>query len=178
MEYGAVATASYASPTCTQQIRALAAADGGAPTTVPRQRPIRHAMDCITTAESVSICFASLARTGGRYVCLEGLAEAWRTRGRAVVHTKEVMGYEGLGIRVDFGGKAGAASYSREANDALFGMIAGWTVEMQTGLDAGLIKTHPVREVPGAWQGIITGLDELRRGEVRGQKLVVRISHV
>ncbi|KAH8820159.1 hypothetical protein F5884DRAFT_763061 [Xylogone sp. PMI_703] len=184
MKYGAVDTAAYTSPTCNQTIRTLAA---GA--------PIRYALDCITSAESVSICFASIARTGGRYACLENLNDAWRTRSRQIVNTKEVMGYEGLGIRVDLdhygmeneqgtsrgdtgsnGNNGSTSTYSREANHALFTMVANWAAEMQSALDRGLIRAHPVREVPGGWEGIITGLNELRRGEVRGQKLVVRIS--
>lgn len=159
MEYGAVRTAAYTSPTCAETIRSLA---GGA--------PIRHVLDCITNAESVAICFAAMARTGGRYACLEGLDESWRTR--RAIHTKEVMGFEGLGIRIDLG----PTSYSREANQELFEICARWTTEMQSILDAGLIRTHPIREVSGQWEGIIDGLAMLQRGEVRGQKLVVRVA--
>jgi hypothetical protein len=81
------------------------------------------------------------------------------------------MGFEGFGHRVELGQNV----YSREANMELYQQGNGWTKEMQTLLDQGLIKNHPVREVQGQWQGIIEGLGMLERGEVRGQKLVVRI---
>lgn len=160
MEYGAVGTAAYTSPACVEAIKKLA--NGAA---------IRHAYDCITNAESTAACFAAMARTGGRYVCLEGLSEAARTR--RAIHTKEVMGFEGLGVRIDLG----PTSYSRAANPGLFQVCVDWTAEVQSVLDKGLIKTHPVQEVAGQWEGIIDGLAMLLRGEVRGHKLVVRVAN-
>jgi hypothetical protein len=127
-------------------------------------------MDCITSADSAAICFAAMARTGGQYACLEGLDESFQTR--RAIHTKEVMGYEGLGVRIDLG----PTSYSRDANQELFEVTTRVAGEMQVLLDADLIKTHPVRQVPGQWDGILDGLAMLQRGEVRGQKLVVRIA--
>jgi hypothetical protein len=47
---------------------------------------------------------------------------------------------------------------------------------MQKLLDAGKLKHHPVRQLDGRWDAIIEGLDMLKRGEVRGHKLVVRIA--
>ena len=81
MECGAIGTASYTSPNCLESIKSLA---GGA--------LIKHALDCITDAESVAICFGALSRVGGRYACLEDCPESWRTR-RAVI-VKAVMGFE------------------------------------------------------------------------------------
>lgn len=127
-------------------------------------------MDCITSAESTAFCFSSIARTGGRYACLEGLNPAWNTR--RSIRVKEVMGFEGLGIKIDLG----PSSYSRNANPALHEICCTRAKDIQAVLDAGLIKPHPIREVPGQWQGIIDGLAMLQRGEVRGQKLVVRVS--
>lgn len=136
----------------------------------PDSTAIHHTLDCITSPESVAICFAALSRAGGRYACLESLKDEWRTR-RAIV-TKEVMGFEGFGHRVELGQN----TYSREANMELYRRGNEWATEMQVSLDQGLIKPHPVREVKGEWDGIIEGLGMLEKGEVRGQKLVVRIA--
>ena len=159
IKYGAVGTAAYTSPTCVETIRSLA-----------DRKPIRRAIDCITSADSVAICFAAMARTGGRYACLEGLDESFPTR--RAIHTKEVMGYEGLGVRIGLG----PTSYSRDASQELFGVTTRVAGEMQALVDADLIKSHPIREVPGRWEGVVDGLAMLQRGEVRGQKLVVRIA--
>ncbi|OCL13417.1 putative zinc binding dehydrogenase [Glonium stellatum] len=159
IKYGAVGTAAYTSPTCSETIRSLVT---GA--------TLRYALDCITDAESAAICFGAMSRAGGRYACLEGFHEAWRTR--RAIKVKEVMGYEILGITVNLGDSV----YTRAASSDLFEMGKQWVREMQSLLDAGLLVTHPIREVPGQWQGIIEGLAELQNGTVRGEKLVVSLS--
>ncbi|KAI1407897.1 putative alcohol dehydrogenase [Hypoxylon sp. FL1857] len=160
--YGAVGSAAYTSPKCAEIARSL----------VPNGEPIRYALDCITTPESVAICFAAIGRAGGRYACLEGFKDEWRTR--RAVSVKEVMGFEGFGHEVMLADSA----YSREANLKLHSKGRYWASEMQVSLDRGLIKPHPVRELTGKWDGIIQGLGMLQRGEVRGQKLVVRVGLV
>ncbi|KAI1100579.1 putative alcohol dehydrogenase [Jackrogersella minutella] len=163
MEYGASQTTSYISLDCAESVRKLAAV------------PIRHAFDCITSAESAATCFAALTRTGGRYACLEGLQKNWRTR--RAVRVKEVMGYEGLGRSTQLGSEnATESTYTRKADSTLAALCARWAAEMQMLLDAGSIKHHPIREVDGQWEGIINGLMMLQKGEIRGQKLVIRIS--
>lgn len=160
IEYGAADTASYTSPTCVESVRAMA---GG--------RQIRHALDCITDAESTAICFGALGRAGGRYVCLEEFQEVWRTR--RAVRVKVVMGYEILGNRVDLGP---SSVYSREVSRMSFEIGQAWGTEMQSLLHKRLVRAHRARELTGdRWEAILEGLSMLQRGEVRGQKLVVRI---
>ncbi|CAG8974767.1 hypothetical protein HYALB_00000379 [Hymenoscyphus albidus] len=157
--YGAAYTAAYTSATCTETIKSLA-----------QGVPIRQVLDCITDIESVAICFGAMPRTGGRYACLEALPDAWKTR--RSIKTKEVMAYEGLGVRVDLGDSI----YTREANKTLFEVTTSWTIEVQRVLDAGKLRPHPIREIPGKWDGIRDGLAMLLKGEIRGEKLVVRIT--
>ncbi|KAK2758734.1 hypothetical protein FQN54_003424 [Arachnomyces sp. PD_36] len=158
MSFGAVGTAAYTSPTCVETIKSLA---GG---------PIRLALDRITNSESVATCFAAMARTGGRHACLKGVGESWRSR--RAIETKVVMGFEGLGIPIDIG----PTEYSRGVNQGLFEVAVRWAEEVQSALDAGRLKAHPVREVAGQWQGIVDGLGMIQRGEVRGGKLVVGVA--
>ncbi|KAK3357941.1 hypothetical protein B0T25DRAFT_540593 [Lasiosphaeria hispida] len=54
---------------------------------------------CIIVAESVAVCYSALARTGGRYACLEGCPGAWRTR--RAVKAKEAMGFQVLGTDME-----------------------------------------------------------------------------
>jgi hypothetical protein len=142
---------------------------------VPGGAPIHHALDCITSPESVAVCFAAMSRAGGRYACLEGLKDEWRTR--RAIRTKEVMGFEGFGHKVALG-DGDDNTYSREANPELYSRGTYWASEMQASLDKGSIKPHPVRELEGKWEGIIEGLSMLQRGEIRGQKLVIRVGAV
>ena len=146
--------------------------------TVADGPPLRHALDCITDAESASFCFKAIARTGGRYACLEELRGAWRTR--RVVKVKEVMGYEVLGRQVRLGGQGSV--YTRDINGAAVDIGRCWTGEMQSLLDRGLVEAHPVQEVQLSnpreqWtDAVIVGLQQLKEGGVRGRKLVVRVS--
>lgn len=158
--YGATATAAYTSPSCLQDVKDAAA--GG--------EPLRHAIDCITTRESAALCFSALHRTGGRLACLEGLPAAWRTR--RAVHVKEVMAFEGLGraMVVD------EPTYSRAANQELLQLCQQWASEVQMLVDAERLKSHPVREISGGWDGVLSGLTTLQKGSVRGEKLAVQIS--
>ncbi|KAJ5588378.1 hypothetical protein N7537_011056 [Penicillium hordei] len=157
VNYGAVATASYTSKNCVDTVKTLAG------------KPIRHALDCITDMESVPICFAALARTGGRYACLEECPESWRTR--RAVRVKEVMGFQILGDDMDLG----VSTYTRPKDQGLMDIGMVWAKEMEILMETKQIKPHPLREVSGGWEGIIRGLEMLRKGEVRGQKLVIRI---
>lgn len=131
--------------------------------------PIKHALDCITDADSVAVCFAALARTGGRYACLEDCPEEWRTR--KAVKVKVVMGFEMQGNDVSLG----HPTYSRVANKELFEIGVEWTKEMQALLDDGRVRTQPIHEVGGGFQGIIEALEMLRKGDNKGKKLVVSI---
>ncbi|KAH8880973.1 hypothetical protein GQ53DRAFT_889194 [Thozetella sp. PMI_491] len=160
--YGASATAEYTSKACADTVRKIAA-----------PMSLRHALDCITDSNSAEICMAALSRAGGRYTCLEAFEPAWRTR--QAVRVTSVMAYESLGVDVKLEGKS-SESYSCVASTSKLCEAVGWTGEMQQLLDAGLVRPHPIREVPGRWSGIIEGLHQLHRGEVHGEKLVVRIA--
>jgi hypothetical protein len=129
-------------------------------------------MDCITDEQSAAVCQAALGRVGGRYASLEALNDAWHTR--RTVHVHFVAGYEANGKVLHLGREPYTRPYSPERHE--LGRRA--TREMQFLVDRGLVKCHPVRELEGGWQAILDGLDLLRAGRVRRQKLVVRIPHV
>jgi hypothetical protein len=144
--------------------------------------PLRHALDCITGSESAALCFSALAHTGGRYACLEQFQPAWRTR--RVVKVKEVMGYEVLGRTINLGGPE--SGDSRGVNQLAYQAGQEWAAELQALLDRASLQTHPTQQVcahmdasgePCAWpQAVISGLEALKAGGVRGRKLVVRIA--
>lgn len=158
-EYGAVGTASYTSADCLETVQALA-----------NGLPIKYALDCITDAESTAFCYSALARVGARYACLEDCPESWRPR-RAVKY-KAVMGFEALGFDVNLDHPV----YARKANLELHGIALQWAQEIQALLDQGQIKTQPIREIDGHFEGVVKALEMLQRGDVKGEKLVVRVS--
>lgn len=113
-----------------------------------------------------------MARTGGHYACVEALDESWRTR--KLIRTTEVMAYEALGEDVQLG--SGSSRYQRNSNPVLFASCCRWRDEVQRLLNAGLLKHHPLREISGRWDGILQGMALLKSGQVRGEKLVVRVA--
>lgn len=79
-----------------------------------------------------------------------------------------VMGYEMFGKEIKLGG-----AYGRVGDEAKFESAKEWCREVQGLVDQGGIRSHPVRIVEGGLGGVLDGLERLRRGEVRGEKLVV-----
>ncbi|KAH7329709.1 alcohol dehydrogenase GroES-like domain-containing protein [Stachybotrys elegans] len=156
-EYGAVKVVSYSSPTCGDTIRD--ATNG----------TLRHAIDCITNPESVRCCFTALGRIGARYACLDYALPEWRTRKSVKVDMP--ITYAMFGNEVQLKG-----IYHRDADPRKLDIAMRWCKEVQSLVDQGRLRCHPVREVPGKWQGIIQGLNMLKNGQVRREKLVVRIA--
>lgn len=81
-----------------------------------------------------------------------------------------VMGYEMFGKGVELPGV-----YRREPDTRKLDLSVDWCAEVQKPLDQGILRCHPPKEVGGKWDGILEGLEMIKRGEVRGVKLVVRV---
>ncbi|KAI8626688.1 GroES-like protein [Xylariaceae sp. FL1651] len=156
--YGAAAVFDYMSPSCATDIRTYT---GNA---------LFYALDCISDAQSVEICYAALGRAGGRYVCLEHQPDEVLARRRAI-RPEFLMGYDMFGKGIALPGY-----YGREPNQGRHELGKKWYATMERLLAQGDIQFHPIQVVKGKWDGIINGLDLLRKGEVSGMKLVVRLS--
>lgn len=82
------------------------------------------------------------------------------------------MGYEQLGYDVDLGDNV----YTRKNNPESVRISRNWQAEIQGMVNDQSIQPLPVKVVDGGFEGIITGLHEIWKGQVRGHKLVVRLS--
>lgn len=156
--FGAVAAFDYMSPTCGADIRAYT------------HNALWHVLDCISDAQSAQVCYAAVGRAGGHYVCLE-MQPPEALASRKAVTSEFLMGYDMFGKRIALPGE-----YGREANEERHVAGRRWCAEMSRLLAEGKIKSHPIKVLEGGWQGIIDGLETLRKGEVSGTKLVVRIN--
>lgn len=127
---------------------------------------LAFALDCITDAESVTACYAAIGRGGGRYTSLELPMANLLTR--KAIEAEFVMGYDMFGREIALGKEYGrpASPESREMGKMWF------TGTMQRLLDAGAVKSHPVKVVGKGLEPVLKGLDVLRKGGVSGQKLV------
>jgi hypothetical protein len=116
----------------------------------------------------MQLCYAAMGRAGGRYCALEAYADELCTR--KVVKPELVMGMSILGrqVALDHG-------YGSEADAETRAFGIEWYREMQDLLDAGKLKTHPVKILPGRYDGIMEGLQMLKAKQVSGEKLVVKL---
>ena len=112
-----------------------------------------------------------MSRAGGRYRCLE-LPSAAVLEARKAVSWRFVMGYEVYGRKLALG-----KGYGREGKDEHRSKATRWAEEVQKLMDAGLLKGHPVEVLDGRWEeSVPKGLERLRRGELKGVKLVARVT--
>lgn len=109
-----------------------------------------------------------MGRAGGKYCALEAYAEEFCTR--KVVRPELVMGMSILGAKIalDYG-------YESEADPEKRVFGVAWYEEMQELLDSGKLKTHPIRLLPGKYEGILKGLNLLKTKQVSGEKLIVKL---
>lgn len=117
----------------------------------------------------MQLCYSAIGRAGGKYTALElpptlpGL--------RKTIKSDWVMGISVFGKDIDLGN-----GYYQPANMEHFEFGLGWVKVVQGLVDRGEIRSNPTKTLPGGFEGIMKGLDMLRRKVVSGEKLVVRIA--
>ncbi len=156
--FGAEQVFDYHSPACAADIRAYTGGE------------LCYALDCVSLADTTQLCYASIGRAGGRYVSLEPFRDAIAQSRSLTVVPSWLMVLSIFGQKVVLEGE-----YGREARpeDRAFGKKAFAAV--QAALDRGEIQTHPVKAMPGGWQGVIGGVDIIRKQAMSGQKLVYSV---
>ncbi|TAQ90375.1 hypothetical protein B7494_g1326 [Chlorociboria aeruginascens] len=155
--YGAEKCFDYNSSTCAEDVRAYT------------NNRCKYALDCITEAATMTICYAAIGRTGGNYCGLEPFPERQHTR--KIIKPDWVLGLTIYGKKVALDGV-----YGRDPlpDDYEFGKE--WFAVSQRLLNAGRVRSHPVREGNGGFEGVLGAVDGLRRGGVSGYKLVYAIA--
>ncbi|KAF1829265.1 NAD(P)-binding protein [Decorospora gaudefroyi] len=160
-KFGAEKVFDYHDEDCAEQIRAYTGNE------------LEFALDCVAEAETTQMCYGAIGRAGGRYVAVEPFRDSI-AQGRS--HTVEPSWFNVMtiwGRKVELGGE-----YAREASaeDRAFG--ARSFAAVQTLVDRGLVTTHPVKVMPGSFEGIAKGLAQLRSQPPSGYKLVYRIAEL
>ncbi|KAL1880366.1 putative secondary metabolism biosynthetic enzyme [Paecilomyces lecythidis] len=154
--YGAEKAFDYHSPTCAQDIRAYT------------RNALSFAVDCITQPSTMKLCYDAIGRAGGRYVALDPFPESENTR--RVVKPDWI-----LATSVTGQGCSWPTPYGRDGDPKIRAWAEGFFAEVQQLIEAGQIRSHPVRVSPGGLSGIFDGIEAIRRKEVRGFKLVYPI---
>ncbi|PLB44876.1 GroES-like protein [Aspergillus steynii IBT 23096] len=131
--------------------------------------PITYIFDCIGSESSSTYCSKILPVTGGHYHSIRApVPPAFKElRPEESAKATTALGYTLLGERFEFpGGLVFEADKEEEEFGKSWGRIVGELVER------GVVRTHEVDARVGGLEGVLQGLEELRKGEVRGKKLV------
>lgn len=153
---GAEAAFDYNSPTCASDIREFT------------RNQLAYAADCITTADSMKICYESLGAEGGRYVALDSFPIA--SHSRRAVRPSWVFAMSAFGSAVDW-----VAPYKCDPSPADRDFAAAWTREVAGLVRDGAVKPLRYRVIGETLEDVAKGLEELRSGRVSGMKLVCLI---
>lgn len=128
------------------------------------------ALDCYCEGSSAKFCYGAIGRAGGRYITLEPYPErVAQTRRR--VKPGWILGPALLGE--DVGWKE---PYTIKANPELRSFGKEWFQCAQGLLDRGELRPHPIQigDKKGL-EGVLEGIEILRRKNISGQKLVYSI---
>ncbi|RYP81857.1 hypothetical protein DL769_001817 [Monosporascus sp. CRB-8-3] len=158
-QFGAEKVFDYHEPSCADQVRAYT------------RNQLEYALDCVAEAETTQLCYAAIGRAGGRYVAVEPFRDSIAQSRAQTVEPSWFNVMTIWGRKVQLGGE-----YSREASleDRAFGARSFAIV--QTLLDRGLVTTHPVKAMPGGWEGVMRGVVKIRDQPPSGYKLVYRVA--
>ncbi|KAL4971439.1 GroES-like protein [Aspergillus desertorum] len=147
-------TFDYQSPTCAMEIRNYTS------------NSLEHAFDCVTEAASMALCYEALGSAGGHYVALDPFPVHIQYT-RREVKAEWLMIYSLFGEPVKLAGVYGRPARPQDRRFAakLFPLVEGL-------LQEGRLRPHPIEIRMGGLGAIDQGIEELRKGQVRGKKLV------
>ncbi|KAJ5630744.1 zinc-binding dehydrogenase family oxidoreductase [Penicillium longicatenatum] len=155
--YGADAVFDYRAPDCAASIRAYT------------RNGLKHALDCITSADSMAICYASIGRVGGKYTALDPYSETVAAT-RKIIKCDWVLGPIMLGKDIGW-----PAPHGRAADMDMYAFGVQWRQTLQELISRGLIREHPLLVQPGGLAGVLDGMGSIREKKISAKKLVYKV---
>ncbi|KUI64260.1 Enoyl reductase LovC [Cytospora mali] len=151
---GAVETFDYHSPACGMEINHYTKGN------------LAHVLDCISTAETMSMCYEAIGTSGGRYVALDPISTHVKYSRRDVL-ADWIVAVTVFGAPVKFGGVYGRPVMPRHR-----ALASRLFVMVERLVEQGLLKAPPFKVRSGGLEAVATGIDDVRKGRVKGGKLV------
>lgn len=111
-----------------------------------------------------------MGRAGGRYVTVEPFRDSVVKVRSLTIQPSWFMATQIFGEDIAMDGV-----YARTANleDRAFGTKA--FLAFQSLLDRGLVNAHPVKSMPGGWDGVMRGVTSMRSSPPSGYKLAYTV---
>ncbi|KAI1177828.1 putative zinc-binding dehydrogenase family oxidoreductase [Nemania sp. FL0916] len=151
---GAEKAFDYKSPTCAQDIKTYTS------------DKLKYVMDIIAEVRTLKLCYEAIGRAGGRYVGFELIPEELASL-RKTVKASWVLGIRMTGDEIALG-----KGYGYPASEELYHWGRDLSRRVGEWIRDGKIKAHPQTVHLEGLDGIIEGIEQLRRKEVSGTKLV------
>ena len=152
-EFGAHETFDYKAPDCAARIRAHC------------KNALELAIDCVSEDSTMRFCYEAIGRAGGKYTALNPFNSQLATR--RVIEPDWI-----LATRITGGASAWPAPYTSDPEPRLREMAVPIFAVIERLLLEGKIQPHPIRAEGGGYEGLIRGINVIRKGELSGQKLV------
>ena len=158
LSLGAEETFDYNSSTCGVEIRNYT------------KNNLRHVLDCVTQDRSMKMCYEAIGSDGGKYVALEPFSiHTQYTRRDVQAEWQNTWSLFGSPVRL-----SGAYGRPGRTEDRKFASVL-FAVAERLVWD-GLIKPHPIEVRTGGLEAVLTGIEDLKSGHVKGRKLVYTIA--
>ncbi|KAI1392617.1 alcohol dehydrogenase GroES-like domain-containing protein [Hypoxylon trugodes] len=151
---GAIKTFDYHSPSCGMEIRNYT------------KNSLEYALDCITTPETMSMCYEAIRTSGGRYTALDPPSIRVKYT-RRDVYADWVLAFTLFGDPVKFPGLFGRPATSLDRQ-----LARKFAPTVERLVEEGLLKPPELTVRGGGLEALEVGIDDVRKGLVRGSKLV------
>ncbi|KAE8383480.1 hypothetical protein BDV26DRAFT_251815 [Aspergillus bertholletiae] len=157
-ELGAEEAFDYHSPTCGDDIRRYTS------------DTLAYTFDCITDLGSMRICYTAMGRAGGQYMGLDPIPLRGHTRRN--IKPDYVLIYTMFGKEVQ-----SPRPFGRPARPKDRAFAEGWYRSTQVLVDTpGEVRPHPLDPSSDDLEGVVKGLDRMRKGDISGVKLVYELT--
>ncbi|KAL6706946.1 hypothetical protein ACN47E_004896 [Coniothyrium glycines] len=126
---------------------------------------LEFAIDCVAEDSTMKFCYEAIGRAGGKYTALNPFNGQLATR--RVIEPDWI-----LATRIAGGASAWPAPYGCEPEPRLRQLAVPIFAVIERLVQEGRILSHPVRAEEGGYEGLIKGVQIVRKGGLSGQKLV------
>lgn len=126
---------------------------------------LKLVFDTVSLEASARFCDSALSTEGGEYSALLSVKVE-----RENVHDRTTLAYTAIGEAFNFGSEPFPAMPQNKEFAANFIPVA------EKLLAEKKVKVHPIKVLPGGLNGVLGGLQDMKEGKVRGEKLVYNVA--
>ncbi|KAI8628965.1 alcohol dehydrogenase GroES-like domain-containing protein [Xylariaceae sp. FL1651] len=133
------------------------------------ENTLSYALDCVASSETMYMCFEAIGTSGGRYVALEPPSRMVKYT-RRDVYADWVMAFTLFGNPVRLSG-----AYGRPAMPSDRQLAARCSPMVERLISERMLTAPRIQERSGGLEALQQGIDDVRKGKIKGYKLVYRL---